>query len=195
MKKFLLLTTAITALSTAAVAGDFDRIENNVRVESNGVGVSAKLNINDASREMGIDYTKSGFTVGYIRAEGSDDSSDENRPFAAYSVTEGPFYARVQVEYRDFVASGSDDYIRIVPTVGVGKKFSGVNVYGDVTPKVAYGKEGTSNFTEIMETEFKVGFDFEINKNVTAGPFVQYVTDKDWEKQETLFGTSISVKF
>ena len=41
----------------------------------------------------------------------------------------------------------------------------------------------------------QVGFDFEINKNVTAGPFVQYVTDKDWEKQETLFGTSISVKF
>jgi len=196
MKNVLLTATAIAVLTIgSAMAADFDRIENNIRVESNGFGFSTKLNINDPSREVGIDYTKSGLTVGYVRAEGSGDSSDENRPFVAYGANHGPFYAKMQLEYRDFTTAGSDDYVRIVPTIGAGKSFGGVGVYGDITPKLAYGKEGTSNFTEILETEFKVGFNYDIAKGLTAGPFVQYVTNSDWEKQEVFLGTSVGVKF
>lgn len=195
MKK-LLVAAALVAISTSAFAEDFNRIENNIRIESGAWGVGAKLNINDSTREVGVDYSKNGLTLGYIRGEGATDASDENRPFVAYSASQGPFYGRVQVELRDFVQSGADDYVRLVPTIGAQKGLgSGVTAYGDVTPKLAYGKEGVSDLTEILETEWKVGFNYEVAKNLQAGPFVQYVTDNDWKKSEVFLGTSIVAKF
>jgi acetyltransferase-like isoleucine patch superfamily enzyme len=97
MNKFIIIAAVIglMALSSTAIANDyndFKRIENNIRIESEGFGVSAEVNINDTAR-------------------------------------------------------------------------------------------------------FKVGFDYDINKNVTVGPFVQVITDNNWNKQEALFGSMVSARF
>ena len=196
MNKSIVLAAVCFALSaTSASAGDFDKIENNIRIETAGFGLGTKLNINDPSREFGIDYTMSGVTVGYARAEGAADAADENRYIVAYTKSFGPVYAGIRAEWRD-LAANADDHLRIIPTVGVKHDVPNtkLTVFSDVSPKFLAFKNGVG-VEEISETDWRIGANFAVTDSLSAGPFLQYVTDNDWNKTDTFIGTAVTVKF
>jgi opacity protein-like surface antigen len=196
MNKSIVLAAVCFALSAAsASAGDFDKIENNIRLETAGFGLSTKLDINDPSREFGVDYTTNGVTVGYTRAEGATDAADESRFIVAYTQSFGPVYAGVRAEWRDLAANG-DDHLRIIPTVGVKHDVPNTKValFADVSPKFLAYKNGVG-VEEISETDWRIGAKYAVTDSVSAGPFLQYVTDKDWNKTDTFIGTAVTVKF
>ena len=196
MNKSIVLAAVCFALSaTSASAGDFDKIENNIRLETAGFGFSTKLDINYPSREFGIDYTTNGVTVGYTRAEGATDAADENRYIVAYTQSFGPVYAGIRAEWRD-LAANADDHLRIIPTVGVKHDVPNTKValFADVSPKFLAFKNGVG-VEEISETDWRIGANYAVTDSVSAGPFLQYVTDKDWNKTDNFIGTAVTVKF
>jgi len=199
-------------VSAAYAAEDFKKIENTVRVETKGIGVDMQANINNADRVFGIDYTLKGITGRYERAEGATDASDENRISLGYDRTwiqRGPIAvsAGVTAQYRMPDDSASDRWFKISPVVKVtmypmrsvdaeGKASDGkIAVYGQAQPNVAYDKAGVTDFTEIVDTNWKAGVDYSVTKNLTAGVYVQTDTDKDWNRTSTFVGTGLKIKF
>jgi opacity protein-like surface antigen len=213
MLKTLGVAAVAVALTVPAYAADdFKKIENNIRVEVENIGADAKLNFNDTAREVGIDYTKKGIVLRYERAEGASAANDENRIGVGYSqdvFAAGPISVNtgITAQYRMPEADGGDKWFRISPVAKVtidpmvtkdadGKAVkSKVQVYGQVQPNLAFEKVGVDNFTEVVDTEWKAGVDYAVNKHVTAGIFMQTDTNADWDRTQTFVGTGIKIKF
>lgn len=189
MKK--LLAIIATAIAMPAFAGDFNTGEFNVKLQMDKVGVEVRETVNSDADHIELSYAPiDGATVAYRYVDTAD---KEHRLIAGYEFGFGILAFEPTVEYRNFNA-GADHY-RVIPAIKAKHETGAFTIYAAFEPKFEFNKAGSTDDAKMDESESKIGFDYKFSNNVSFGPYIQYETDGDWNKTNTLIGTNLKVTF
>lgn len=191
MKKII----SILAMSFAgfAFADDFNHVQNNMKLKVGDVKLEFRQDTNSTKDHIQVGYTGiKNFELEYRHV---DDVTVEHRSRITYTgLTNGFFYLNPRLEYRHFEGA-TDDYYRLRAVVGAKQKSGNITLWTEFQPSWNFGKQGEDNDSKVDSSQLKVGFDYQVNKNVEFGPFVQYDMNKDWKKSDLFLGTNLTVKF
>jgi hypothetical protein len=224
MKKTIIAAAILAAMGAAhAEDNDFEFVENNVSIEHGPLAYTFRTYFKDDYDHHEIKYAfENGLVGGFRYAEdelgedngingdpaydisGLDDNEYkqwEYRPWLEYTglswqVTDRwSFRARPRIEYRMFdveddVVTERDDYARFR---------AGAWTYYKLTDKVvSWASVDFYNNVSDMEFEqsrYQAGFDYQLNQNISVGPYVETRLDDDWNSRYTMLATQLKVSF
>ena len=186
------LLLLIAGGSTVAFAGDFDTSQHNFKFQSGVYGGEIRQEANSPKDHTQISY----FGVDNLKLDYryvNNPLDVEQRVRGTYTLFDnGVLFFKPRVEYRHFEAS--NNYLRLRSIIGARKVLADdLILWVDTQTSWNFGK-GQTNNSAIDSNQARIGVDYQINHKLQLGTFVQYDTDKDWNKKDVFLGTNISYK-
>ncbi len=186
MKKFII--TFILSLPMLAWADDFKSNQFTLKVQNSNYGIEARQYTQSDRAHIQLERYIGKWKFGYRYDENG--TKIEHRPRIDYKLYDnGSFFIKPRIEYR-YYEGPKNDYWRVRSALG----FRVNKAYVELTPMLRLGS-GYSNDLSIDEYQTKVGFKHKINEQTTLNMFVQADLDKNFDKTEMFFGTSLGFKF
>lgn len=188
MIRILLLTIGVTLLSSELFAKDFDTNQVSVIIKNKDYGIELRQHTNSERHHIQLEryINKWKFAYRYDK----NNNKIEHRPRIDYKLYDnGSFFIKTRIEYR-YYEGPRNDYWRVRSALG----FRVNKAYVELTPMLRLGS-GYSNDLSVDEYQTKIGFKHKINEQTTLNMFVQADLDKNFDKTEMFFGTSLGFKF
>jgi hypothetical protein len=193
MKKLIL--AIMLAMTTSFVAAeDFKTSQHNFKFRSGDFGGEVRQEVNSTKDHIQITYYGvENLALDYRHVDNQDNV--ENRIRGTYSLYDnGTFWFKPRLEYRQFEGN-SDDYWRARAIIGARhliNKDTTVWVDSQLSWNFGSGQDGN---IKIDTNQARFGIDYSVNEKLLVGSFIQYETDKDWNKTGVFLGTTFSVNF
>jgi len=190
MKKLLYI---LLAFASSANANDFDTSQHNFKLRSGDIGGEVRQERNSAKDHYQLSYYGvDNLILDYRYVD--NPNNVENRIRGTYELYDnGTIFIKPRLEYRHF--NEASNYWRLRSIIGVRYNISkDITAWTDTQTSWNFGN-GQENNTKIDTNQARIGIDYSVNSNTSLGTFVQYETDKDWNKTGVFFGTSVSIKF
>ena len=181
----------MTALFTSTVhAGDYEKSQHNTRIRFNDTyTIEVRQEVHSKKDHYQLMYTGiKDFEMRYRYVDNPD--ATEHRPQISYlGWDNGTFFLRPRLDFRYFEGE-RNDYFSFRTGMGVSKRIENFRVYGDFIPIWNLG-QGQVNDTKMDSAQFRIGVEHRPSKNWSYSPFLQYETNRDFEKTEVFLGTMV----
>lgn len=191
MKK--LICYLVLVLASSAHASDFDTSQHNFKFKVGDFGAEIRQEANSPKDHVQLSYYGvNNLAIDYRYVD--NPSNSENRIRGTYNLYDnGTFFIRPRVEYRIFETT--KDYWRVRSIIGARVSITDkVTTWVDTQLSWNFG-DGQTNNASIDSNQARIGVDYSLSNNTSVGTFVQYETDKDWNKTGVFLGTNFSIKF
>tara|TARA_Y100000389_G_scaffold45142_1_gene39938 strand:+ start:1336 stop:1896 length:561 start_codon:yes stop_codon:yes gene_type:complete len=186
MKK--ILTTLILCFPMLAWADDFDSNQFTLKIQNSNYGIETRQYTSSERSHIQIEKYVGKWKFAYRYDENG--SKTEHRPRIDYKLYDnGLVYIKPRVEYRYYEGT-RNDYWRVRSAIGLRVK----GMYLEVNPMLRLGS-GYSNDLSVDEYQTKLGYKFPLGTKAQLNMFVQRDSDKDFNKTNMLFGTSLGFRF
>lgn len=223
MKKTIMATAIVAAMSAAHADEDFEFVESNVNIEHGPLAYTFRTYFKDDYDHHQIKYNLgSGLTVGFRYAEdrlsgvgaiNGDPSYDlsgidvgdskqwEYRTFIEYTglkwnlTDRWTFTARPMLEYRMFDVENDVVVDREDYVRFRAGAWTEYKLTEKVTPWASVDFYNNVSEMEFEQSRYQVGVNYSFTKHISAGPYVETRLTDDWEPNYTMLATQVSIKF
>jgi hypothetical protein len=182
------MAIGVAILSSVSNAKDFDTNQFNLKVKNKTWGVEFREFSQSDRSHIQLERYIGDWQLGYRYDE--DGVETEHRVRLDYKLLNSThFYITPRIEHRHYEGN-VDDYTRLRSAFGI--RYG--NLWADITPMLHFG-QGKEEDLKIDEYQTKIGYAFNLEKNVVLKPFIQHEANKHFDKTNLFFGTTLEVGF
>lgn len=175
----------IMILSSASLAEDFDKVQNNFRIRNDSYGIEVREEFNSEKDHLQLMYYG---IKGYEFRYRYVDNKEHRLMASIISLDTGNFYFRPRLDYRAYI--NKDDVVSFRSSFGLYKRIEDIRVWTEINPIWNFGNN-IQNDSTMDSAQIRVGFDYFQTKQFSYGSFVQYEIDKHFDKTDVFLGTMI----